>query len=202
MSRMVAIRRQTATGRRRGKDLAAARSGCGLRSQQSGFTLIEAVIAATILSVTMLVATLAFTTIVQLQQKAATVRQVQQNTRYIVEAISRDIRNANLHTLNGTDLRLANSLNPDDRIRYDYDSATQAVYRLRCQEGDCDDITEGDNLTQRQIRVVEFRLSTTDGSASAPIRVYIRTQQLTPGLNEENPYFYEYETTALVVPRR
>lgn len=177
-----------------------------LRFSNRGFTLVEAVISASILSVTMLVATLAFTTIVQLQQKAATVRQVQQNTRYVLETISRDVRNSTHFTLVSTsEVRLPNSLDPKEQIIYGLDSGQ--VYRLRCSEDDCvgADITDGDNLTQGQIRVTGFRLAASSappGGHTRPLRIHITAQQATSGLDEEDPYFYEYETTALVVPRR
>lgn len=177
---------------------------------QHGFTLVEAVIAATVLSVTMLVASLAFITIVQLQQKAATVRQVQQSTRYILEAISRDIRNASAFNLSSpTDLMLSNSLRPNERIQYGVpashpDSISRS--RLVCDgAGVCNLVGSINVLSQGQIRVVEFRMSEVDNGNSStanPIRVYIRAQQLADDLDEEDPYFYEYETSALVAPRR
>lgn len=176
-----------------------------LRSSNHGFTLVEATIAATILSVTMLIAALAFTTIVHLQQKAATVRQVQQNTRYILETISRDVRNATDYNLvSAQELHLPNSLRPNEQLRYMYDSGQ--VYRLRCVSGSCGDASvDGDSLGGGQIHVMDLRMSQVPSTTTAdvrPIRIYIKTRQLAPGLTEESPYYYEYETTALVVPRR
>lgn len=180
-----------------------------LSTSQGGFTLVEAVIASAILSTTMLIAALAFTTIVQLQQKGAAVRHVQQSTRYILETISRDIRNSDTYVMSssGDDLLLPNGVNPKDKIRYNYNSSAQDVFRLRCRNN-CTNLAPADKLARGQIRVVEFRMSYVDtnppgeGSSIPPIRIYIRTQQLTDGISEEDPYFYEYETTALVVPRR
>jgi prepilin-type N-terminal cleavage/methylation domain-containing protein len=60
--------------------------------RNGGFTIVEVIIGMAILSVAMLIATLGFTTIVRLQEKAQTAQNIQQNARYIAEAINRDVR--------------------------------------------------------------------------------------------------------------
>ncbi|MEX0749096.1 MAG: prepilin-type N-terminal cleavage/methylation domain-containing protein [Candidatus Saccharimonadales bacterium] len=174
-------------------------------NNQHGFTLVEVAISMAILSVTMMVATMGFISIVRLQEKAESVRNVQQTTRYALETITRDVRNANTYSLsdNGRQILLPNALTPSAQVRYTY-IVDDGIYRVQCGVSCPTSATAGENLTSGVIRVIDFELEViaTGSSATSPLRLYMRSAQPQAGLVETDPYYYEYETTTTVVPRR
>ncbi len=174
----------------------------------NGFTLVEIVIGMALISAAMVVAVLGFTTIVQLQQKAQTAQHVQQNTRYFMETISRDVRNSDLYQLShsGTQLLLPNSINNDAEIRYRYNPEGEGhLYRLSCSGSSCySGATAGENLVPDDLRIKDMimeKLNQQSG-ANSPLRLYIVTSQADQSLPETDPYYYEYDATTVVVPRR
>lgn len=174
-------------------------------SNQYGFTLVEVIVSMAIFSITMTVATMSFITIVRLQERAETVRNVQQTTRYALETITRDVRNANTYSLsaNGRQLLLPNALTPSSQIRYTFVPGG-GIYRTRCGVTCPASNTAGDNITAGAVRIIDFELETLVDStaATSPLRLYMRTAHSQAGLDETDPYYYEYETTTTVVPRR
>lgn len=178
----------------------------------NGFTLVEIVIGMAILSVTVLVATLGFTTIVQLQQKAKTVQHIQQNTRYIMEVLSRDVRNSDTYYL-FTDpesdyarLRLPNNINDDAVIRYTYNPENEGnLYRYPCTYPNCLAATgtAGENLVPSDVRLLDMDLEKLNeqSGTNSPLQVYLTAAQR-ENLDETDPYYYEYDATTVVVPRR
>lgn len=177
----------------------------------NGFTLVEIVIGMAILSVTVLVATLGFTTIVQLQQKAKTVQHIQQNTRYIMEVLSRDVRNSDTYQLNvgsgsSAELLLPNNINEEAVIRYTYNPENKGnLYRYPCTYPNCLAATgtAGENLVPSDVRLLSMDLEKLNeqSGANSPLQVYLTAAQR-ENLDETNPYYYEYDATTVVVPRR
>lgn len=177
----------------------------------NGFTLIEIIIGMAILSVTMLVATLGFTTIVQLQQKAKTVQHIQQNTRYIMEVLSRDVRNSDTYQLNvgsgsSAELLLPNNINEEAVIRYTYNPENKGnLYRYACTHPACESAagTAGENLVPGDVRLLSMDLEKLNeqSGANSPLQVYLTAAQR-DNLDETDPYYYEYDVTTVVVPRR
>lgn len=177
----------------------------------TGFTLIEIIIGMAILSVTMLVATLGFTTIVQLQQKAKTVQHIQQNTRYIIEVLSRDVRNSDTYQLNmgsgnSAELLLPNNINEETVIRYTYNPENKgSLYRYVCMYPSCITATgtTGENLIPSNIRLLSMDLKKLNeqSGANSPLRIYLTATQR-DNLDETDPYYYEYDATTIVMPRR
>ncbi len=62
---------------------------------EKGFTLIEILIAATIFATFLAISSNSLVDVLKLEQKANVLRKTQQNTRYILESIIREARNAN-----------------------------------------------------------------------------------------------------------
>ena len=64
-------------------------------NKKSGFTLIEILVAVSIFALFLAVSSNSLVDVLRLEQKANVLRKTQQNTRYILEAIVREARNAN-----------------------------------------------------------------------------------------------------------
>jgi prepilin-type N-terminal cleavage/methylation domain-containing protein len=176
--------------------------------RNGGFTIVEVIIGMAILSVAMLIATLGFTTIVRLQEKAQTAQNIQQNARYIAEAINRDVRSSDNYQLrkDPPQLLLPNSIDDASMVRYTYKNERE-LYRYTCQQPTfCrsnQNDTEGENLVPEDMRIteLEMRKLNKDSGSNTPLQVYITATQR-ENLDETDPYTYEYDATTIVVPRR
>lgn len=179
--------------------------------KNDGFTIVEVIISMAILSVALLVATLGFTTVVSLQEKAQTAQGIQQNVRYIAEVLNRDVRSSDTYELQTSSpppqLLLPNSINEDSMVRYTYNPEGEGhVYRYPCDDPFCDtgSNTAGENLVPENMRVTTMDMEklVDQSGTHSPLQVYISATQEPRGLDDTDPYAYEYDTTVIVVPRR
>lgn len=88
---------------------------------ERGMTLIEIVISTALLSSALVMAASVYASTTKIQLKGASLRSVQQSSRFILDQIARDIRNSAVITSTGTDhLRLANSQDVGGAVEYRY----------------------------------------------------------------------------------
>ena len=178
-----------------------------------GMTLIEIVISMTLFSVAALVAVYTFTSIVQLQQKGATQRMVQQNSRYIIETISREVRDGISVDVqdNGNSLRIVGSDSAESAIHYRYlpqgggnPAGENIILRQFCNTSGC---SEWQRITSEEVRVLPpaeksvFERVASQASSRAFIRLNLNVAQAVEGLAETDPYAYQYELSTVVNAR-
>lgn len=179
----------------------------------AGFTLVEIVIGMAILSMVLLTATFVFSTIVQLQQTADVVQDIQQTARYVEESIARDVRNSDRYRLDNetppVQLTLPNRLDQEGNSQVQYTFAEdEGVFRVQCDE-ECPSYTSTDaeHLTSG-VRLTDFKVENDEDeddeseTSTTPVQVFLRLEQLNPDLEESDSYSYRYETTTIAVPRR
>jgi len=97
-------------------------------SKQRGFTLIEAVVAAGVFAFVVSSSLAVYLATIQLDSKSRSERAVQQNARFIMDFLSKEVRNGSIDysgTNNSTTLSLINQLDQAESITFD--SAAQVL---------------------------------------------------------------------------
>lgn len=166
--------------------------------RQDGLTLVELTIGIALLSTTLVVANLSYTSISRLQQRGIATREVQQSGRYVLEAISRDIRNSDVAVLRSSSgLRLINSLNGSQTIEYSYEG-NRVLRRVCGPDGTCGAAVSISGDTVR-INRVEYQLG--DDPESNFIKIALQVQQSTEGLLPSDNFYQSYDLTTNVALR-
>ncbi len=101
-------------------------------ANQSGMTLVEIVFGMAILSSALIIGSLVFSSIANLQQKGSAQQKVQQTGRYVLDVIEKNIRASDVATLNGNghNLQLNNT-------QFTWDSQNELITEDSCVDGDC-----------------------------------------------------------------
>jgi prepilin-type N-terminal cleavage/methylation domain-containing protein len=109
---------------------------------ESGFTLMEVIIGLSLFSAMTIVATMSYTAISKLNQRGTAIRNVQQNGRYMLEGIVRDVRAAKSvcvyvggvcnPSTNATGAGIRIVQNDSTTVEYRYDSGGSRILRQVC----------------------------------------------------------------------
>lgn len=170
---------------------------------QRGFTLIELVIATALLASGMLVATISYTAISNLQQKGIAVRTVQESSRYVMDQIERDVRNsASITLVSPTDVKLANSIDASSLgEEYKYTNVGGKNDLLRCDfnGGSCTRVSD-QNIRVTAVTFTYF--ATPDWAPSnTPYLKIDLSVSYDPTLSRFQTYSYSYDLSTTVSPR-
>lgn len=167
---------------------------------ESGLTLLEIAIGTALLSTSMVVAVMSYTSISKLQQKGIAVRGVQQSSRYALESIARDIRNADVVDIpnnNGTSMSLTNSFSSTNRVDYSYNN--QQILRSDCQDANCSIPTSILSESSRAESVNYELVQPVGGRAYIIVRM--RVVQAVAGLSSVDPFSKTYDLSTVVTLR-
>lgn len=169
--------------------------------QQAGLTLVEVTIGMALLSTALLVANMTYVSISKLQQKGISTRQVQQNGRYAMEIISRDIRNSDIAVMPagnpGTALYLTNSLNGAQQVRYTYDQTSQTIQREICNPTCSGQRT---SISSEGVRIPNVRYDLQQGTGRF-VQISMRVEQKTQGLAATDTYYQAFDLNTSVALR-
>lgn len=103
-----------------------------LRSKQGGFTIIEAVVATGVFAVVVSAGLGVYMATLRLDSKTRAERTVQQNARFILDFLSKEIRNGSINYLgtnNLTTLTLVNQLNENEIIQWDQQNSSISLVK-------------------------------------------------------------------------
>lgn len=175
-----------------------------LRSQR-GLTLVEIVVTMALLSSALTVAVLAYTSISKLQQKGISVRAVQQNGRYALETVVREIRNsAGVNVISPTKLELSASNSTSEqggKIIYEYNASSQKLIRTYTPQFGSPEVKD---VATGSVRITAFTFAQVQASAQSKpvIEIYMKVKQLDSGVDGTlDTYNYDYEMRTSVTPR-
>jgi prepilin-type N-terminal cleavage/methylation domain-containing protein len=163
---------------------------------QGGMTLIETIIGLALLSMAMLVAVLVYTTIVKLQNKSATGRSVQQNGRYVIEGMMRDIRNAKTVGVPSADT-VAIIDTAGGQIAYCWDGS--ATLKRLAGPGSC--TADGVSIASNAIRVTKANFELIPSSPLPFVNIELELQQRTVGLLGTDVFAQTYTLSSMATVR-
>lgn len=170
---------------------------------EKGFTLIEIVIGMALLSTAMIIGVLSFSSISRLQQHNISQRSVQQNSRYVLEDLDRDIRNATTITPCSTNPN-CNSISmttplETGTINYTYDSdPTHKTYQsiIRTVNG------VSTSVSGSGMRVTGIQYDYETVNSKPYVKISIQVAQENPNIiSPSDPYYYNYAIDTIVTPR-
>jgi prepilin-type N-terminal cleavage/methylation domain-containing protein len=187
---------------------------------QRGFTLIEITIATALLATGMLTAVSSYTAISKLQQKGQAVRTVQQSSRYMLDQIERDVRNAAtvapcpdqacaVPAASGTPVQIVKLTNSQDATskgeEYVYQSVGGRYDLLRCDYtgGSCTAVSDQNVhvLCPGGVTPPSPCNLFTYYKGTQPFLKIDMTVSYDPSLSNYNTYFYSYDLSTVVSPR-
>lgn len=166
----------------------------------NGITLVEVIIGLALLSGAIMTATASFIAISRLQQKSATVRTVQQNGRFVLDDIIRNIRNSTIVTVpggatTGKCISLAGGTEAAaDTITYAFVAGTGLVSNTI---GDC----HGGNLVatgDTRISDATFTIGQPTASNKQFVNVDLTVEQGDETIAATDPYAYKYDLTTSI----
>lgn len=175
-------------------------------NNQSGLTLVEIVVGLALLSLAVMSATLSYISITRLQQKSISIQKVQQNARFVLEAISRDARNASavLVSNGGATIELTNGFELEGQIvSYEFDSTINKVFRCTYPIGEtCLTAGARADVSTDEVRVINLAF-TVASPPNAPnyITVNMTFEQATAGITPQNPEFQRFDLSTIVSTR-
>lgn len=166
----------------------------------SGITLVEVIIGLALLSGAIMTATASFIAISRLQQKSATVRTVQQNGRFVLDDIIRNIRNSTIVTLPsgatpGTCISLAGGTDAAaDTITYANVAGTGLVSNTTgsCLTGSA--VATGDT----RISAATFTIGQPTDNSKQFVNVDLTIEQGDASIAATDPYAYKYDLTTSI----
>lgn len=169
---------------------------------QGGFTLMEIVIGMALLSSAMVVAGVTYSSISRLQQKGAAGRLTQQNGRFALESMVRDVRNAATVTVpSPTSLTVTNSLSDGGTVTYTLNGTQldrQACIIVSDGQSNC----TATAISGSTVRVTQLVVEYNQPAGAVPyVKITMQVQQKTPGLEIYDPYAQTYNLTTTVTPR-
>ncbi|MFI5240539.1 MAG: PilW family protein [Candidatus Saccharimonadia bacterium] len=189
-------------------------------SKQTGFTLMEIVVGMALLSTTTILATISYASISRLQQHGAAVRGVQQNSRYVLEAVARDIRNSTSICIvigpgncvttpgtSGTGMQLSSSyLGDQTLVTYSFTPApTYQIDRLSCDvvtDPTCATAVAQPLATDVVVKNVTYTLEIVNTRSYVVIDMDVQElDNAGLGINQNDPYFKDYQLSTVVAPR-
>ncbi len=161
--------------------------------REDGITLVEVVIGMALLSSAMITASLTFTSISKLQQKGATQRAVQQNGRYVLEGIARDIRNAKAAAVNSPTaltLQYNQNLNGQAATDVNYTFANNAILR--------NGVSVTDGVFIQAVRYQNLAPAGDKEALQVDMAVWLKQ----PGsVSSSDPYAYAYSLSTVATLR-
>jgi prepilin-type N-terminal cleavage/methylation domain-containing protein len=171
-------------------------------SKQAGFTLMEIVIGMALLSSAMVVASVSYASISRLQQKGAAGRATQQNGRFAIESMVRDIRNGATVTVpDATTLVITNSLSDGGTVTYKL-TGTQLDRQACLIASDGSSTCTATSISGSTVRVTQLAIEYNQATGTVPyVKLTMQVQQKTPGLAAYDPYAQTYNLSTTVTPR-
>jgi prepilin-type N-terminal cleavage/methylation domain-containing protein len=171
-------------------------------SPQSGLTLIEVVIGMALLSAALLITALSYSAIVRLQQKGASGRTTQQNGRYALESIERDVRNSTAVSVpSSTSIILGNSQGDGGTVRYSL--SNEQLIRSTCvPDASGNQVCADVSVSSDGVRVTSLSIQQVQATGGVPfVQVSLRVEQKIASLQIYDPYASVYNLTTTVAPR-
>ena len=164
---------------------------------ERGVTLVEVIIGLALLSGAIMTATASFIAISRLQQKSATVRTVQQNGRFVMDDIIRNIRNSTTVTpiLPGSCITLAGGTEAAaPTLTYAFTAANGLISNTHqsCTVGD--PVATGDT----RITTGSFRIGQPSPGSKQFVDVDLTVQQGDTTIAATDPYAYKYDLTTSI----
>lgn len=157
-----------------------------LIKDNSGLTLLEMIVSISLFVVALLSVTQIFILVIEGQRNAIAARNVQENMRYALEVMAKELRNAHLD--NG-ECGADDPVNVDDDLIYDDDNLGNYLkfknYHHECAQYSLENDAEGigrikitrDNnsgyITPNEINVANLKFNTSDGSAQPLVTIKI-----------------------------
>ena len=168
---------------------------------ERGVTLVEVIIGLALLSGAIMTATASFIAISRLQQKSATVRTVQQNGRFVMDDIIRNIRNSTTVTLPalaltpGSCITLAGGTEAAALSRTYAFTTTNGLFSNTT--GSCTigaPVATGDT----RITAASFRIGQPSAGSKQFVDVDLTVQQGDTTIAATDPYAYKYDLTTSI----
>ena len=167
---------------------------------EKGVTLVEVIIGLALLSGAIMTATASFIAISRLQQKSATVRTVQQNGRFVMDDIIRNIRNSTIVTLPalappGSCITLAGGTEAATQTRtYAFTTANGLISNTT---GSCTvgaPVATGDT----RITAASFAIGQPSPGSKQFVNVDLTVEQGDAAIVATDPYAYKYDLTTTI----
>jgi prepilin-type N-terminal cleavage/methylation domain-containing protein len=173
--------------------------------REQGFTLLEITIVTALLSAAMLITVVSYTSIARLQQKGVVARSVQQNGRYALEAMTRDIRNAAAVTVptGNTSVSLTASFGDGGTVLYTWNQANAQLNRQSCiPDNSGNPVCTTTVASSADVRVTAMNIQyLAPPGGIAFIQIDMTVEQKAVGLPIYDPYSGSYKLTTTVSPR-
>lgn len=171
--------------------------------QEDGFTFIEVIIALALLSVTIVGATATFLSLSRLHRSSLTVQAIQQESRAIVEAITRDVRTGSTVDMSPTGQLLITSSVTLDRIEYYRSADNTKIIRRFCEKistsYSCSPEAE---MNQAELVVEDFQFEINrNGPTGAFYVAFHFAFEYNGTLSAIDPLFQRYELNPVVTVR-
>lgn len=143
-------------------------------SRRSGFTIVELLVAMTVFSIVVAIATGAFIRALRTQRQLVAFAAANSNVSLVLEQMAREVRVGRSFVQGGTsELTFTNARG--ERVTYEYENAGTGVIYRRAGNAEAQQLTS-DNVDVRNLR---FRLAHEDDEDGYPARVTV-TVEVTP----------------------